>query len=285
MPRARSRTNLRRWVNAIVDTVFPQICAGCGEWVRTRERALCRRCRRRIVALTEIPFCGRCGRTGSIDTLHEDGCARCRAEKHWNLSGLVRVGPYHGALKRMTLQLKYGGDLRAARELGRTLSQVLRQCSWVDELDALVPVPMHWKRRMQRPCDHSLLLAQQMGPVLRIPLLRCIRRVRYTPSQMDLAVRSQRLANVRHCFAPGSAGWSFRSYDLRGKSVCIVDNVLGSGATLCECARAARVAGAAKVYGAIICRGRVPGGPNSALDDFPGDLGLQRPGLSGAGGL
>jgi ComF family protein len=104
---------------------------------------------------------------------------------------------------------------------------------------AVVPVPLARARERARGYNQAALLAERIADGLRVPLRpRWLARVRDTPAQSDLTA-AERRANVRRAFAASPA--------VRGAHVVVVDDVLTTGATVSECARALRAAGAAAV--------------------------------------
>ena len=114
--------------------------------------------------------------------------------------------------------------------------------------DALVPVPLHWLRRLRRGYNQSHALARGLSRRLGIPLRApWLRRVRHTPRQTSRSFEERR-ANVRDAFraAGGPA--------LRAKTVLLVDDVMTTGATASEAARALRAGGASRVVLAVLAR-------------------------------
>lgn len=188
------------------------------------------------------------------------GCARCKHEAFWNVSGVARVGAYEPALRSLVTGLKYGGRERNAEFVADLMAGVIGQRGWIDALDALVPVPMHWLRRWQRPCDHAALLTAALGRRMGVPVWRVVRRVKHTPSQTRVTSRAQRFANVKGCFA-ARAGAGRR---LAGRCVCIVDNLLATGATVHEMSKVLRKAGARLIYAAVISRTVLAGDAHAA---------------------
>lgn len=201
-----------------------------------------------------LPACPRCARTAPPYGGHTRGCAACQREEHWNVAGLVRCGPYDEPLADLLTALKYAGHRRNAIYLGRLLADAIRRAAWPDTIQALVPVPMHWRRRLQRPIDHARALAEEAGRNLGVPV-RCaaVRRIRHGPSQTSVTSRTQRFENVRGCF--GASAWA----DVRGQAVCIIDNLVVSGATIHEVAKVLRKAGARRIYAAVVARSVMPG--------------------------
>jgi ComF family protein len=245
---------LRDFAGGLLDAFLPQTCIGCDIWIRSGGDAVCETCRAALDDLCDLPACPRCGRSMRPEAIHEDGCARCGREHFWNVAGVARIAPYIAPLSTMLRALKYASRERNADFIAGLLAMRLRQVSWTAEVEMLVPVPMHPLRRWQRPCDHAELLAQALGRRLGVPVRRAaVRRRRYAPSQTRAATRNQRFEQVRDCFAPTPQP------GVAGKTVCIVDNLLMSGATIYEVSKVLRAAGAKRIYAAVAARTVMPG--------------------------
>jgi ComF family protein len=135
---------------------------------------------------------------------------------------------------------------RAGRELTR-------------EADALVPVPLHWRRLWARRFNQSAALAFAIGRAAHLPVLTdSLKRVRATPQQVGLD-KSERAENVSGAFRVPPE----RKPDVAGRRLILVDDVLTSGATVEACARALLRAGAAHVD--VLTFARVVAGPRATI--------------------
>jgi ComF family protein len=237
--------------------IWPRTCVACGDVLPPTARLACDACHDLTLAAMKRPACRRCGRTLAGPAIHADNCAHCRTEQHWNIAGMARVAVYLPALRRVVLDLKYAGHARNAAYLAELLAAAIWQQPWAPRLDALVPVPMHWLRRLQRPCDHAAALAEATGRVLTLPVWQSVRRTRQTPSQVGVRSKTARLNNIRGCFAPRPR----QHRRLAGRTVCIIDNLVTTGGTICEVAKALRRGGAKRIYAATVVRTAAPGDP------------------------
>jgi ComF family protein len=133
---------------------------------------------------------------------------------------------------------KYG----KVRTLARPLSDLLAAALPRDEkFDAIVPVPLHWWRRLRRGYNQSELLARQIARRTGVPCLHALRRTRPTNVQAGLSNRERR-RNVAGAFQPDRA-----SKALKNRNVLLVDDVMTTGSTGAACAAALKRAGAARV--------------------------------------
>ena len=245
----------------LLDALLPQTCVSCDSWIGADEPPACPACRGLLEATIALPSCPFCGRTVSPFSIHEKNCARCRTERFWNVGGIVRVGEYREeALRRMLVGLKFAGGERQADHLGHLLADAMRKAPWVGDVDILVPVPMHRLRRWQRPCDHARMLADAVSRRLKIPVRRAaVGRVKYSVSQTRTVSQAARFKNVKGCFGPS------RRPKIAGQTVCIIDNLLVTGATIHEVSKVLRKAGARHIYAAVVARASLAGDPQAQI--------------------
>lgn len=146
--------------------------------------------------------------------------------------------------------------LRMKRPRGQPLSAAmarllaLRRGPQLAELgaDLIVPVPMHWARRLGRGVNGPETLAECLARLLGIPVRRrVLSRSRNTLPQASLR-RSERFRNVRGAFRVRAG------YHLEGRRVLLVDDILTTGATCSEAAKTLKQAGATMVAAAVVAR-------------------------------
>jgi ComF family protein len=152
------------------------------------------------------------------------------------------VFEYGGPIADAIQRFKYEGRSELGASLGIFMAHVAKGADL--DVDAVVSVPLHWRRRRKRGYDQAALLARPIAKCLGVPaLLRGLRRVRNTTSQVDLRFR-ERQQNVAGAFMPGS---------LRGaKRVLLVDDVRTTGATLSSAAEALRAGGVSEVHTLVL---------------------------------
>ncbi|MBN1343443.1 MAG: ComF family protein [Phycisphaerae bacterium] len=230
-----------------VETVFPSMCPSCGVLVKsTSEPLWCETCAPKILAAVEREYCSGCGRgTGPYE--RRDGlCSECRSHPRRRVAAIARVAPHDDPFRPLVLQFKHQ---RAPfdRMLGRLVAAALRGAPWHADLDAVIPVAMHWRRRLTRRHDPTRALAGVIGAELELPVVNVLKRTRYCRPQVGLSA-DQRRENVRGSFTVVPQA------RLQGLTVCLVDDVTTTGATLAEAAGALRKAGAERVYAAVVTK-------------------------------
>ncbi len=179
--------------------------------------------------------------------LDEEGrCALCRSGLR-GFDAAYCFGAYEGVLRELIHLYKYGKVRTLAEALGGLMAQALPR----DEaFDAVVPVPLYWRRRWQRGFNQAELLARVQSRRTGIPILKALRRVRATPNQAGLS-NSERRRNMTQAFRCGGRG----EKPLAGKRILLIDDVLTTGSTAAACALALKRAGARRV--AILTVARV----------------------------
>jgi ComF family protein len=112
-------------------------------------------------------------------------------------------------------------------------------------VDLLVPVPLHWTRRLTRGYNQAHVLAKGLRGA-NTGLCRALKRKRRTPYQPTVATYQARYRNVKGAFSVR------RESAVRGRRICLVDDIKTSGATLNECAKVLKQAGAKEVYALVL---------------------------------
>ena len=167
----------------------------------------------------------------------EGRCAVCRSGLR-GFDAAYSFGAYEGVLRELVHLYKYSRIRTLARPLSGLLAAALPPG---ERFDALVPVPLHWRRQWQRGFNQSELLAREIRRRTGIPMILALKRVRSTPAQASLA-RSSRRGNVATAFQCRRIVWS-----LHGKRVLLIDDVMTTGSTAASCALALKRAGVARV--------------------------------------
>jgi ComF family protein len=232
---------------------LPPLCPSCREPL-AQARGLCAACWARLTFITR-PYCERLGIPFAYDA--GPGLLSLEAIADPPAYGRARaVAQYDDIAARLVHALKYGDRLDLAPALGRWMANAGDDL--LKEADALVPVPLHWRRLWARRFNQSAALAQAIGRTRGVPVAReALRRVKATPQQVGLS-RSARALNVQGAFRVPEAGRT----EVAGRRLVLVDDVLTSGATVDACARALLHAGAATVdvltFARVVAAARPP---------------------------
>ncbi len=231
------------YFHAVLDLFYPRTCLHCNRNLNhSRELCICKDCRKTI-SYTGNTHCVRCGAGLGIYTSStlEEGCFACKG-KHLPFHAVTSVTHYKGAVRTLIHQFKYTRLKFLAPVLNDIVTAHETLIDAVSTIDVIVPVPLHWLKKLRRGFNQSELLSRGIHRHFSIPMsTNNLCRVKNTDSQTHLT-KSQRQVNIRDAF------FVKRPEAFRGKRVLLVDDVLTTGVTVSECARKLKKAGAASVH-------------------------------------
>lgn len=196
----------------MLDLFFPRHCPFCGQIVG--RELLCGTCK------ASLPYCGEV-RTGNF--------GRCAAPLY-----------YEGAVREAILAFKFKGKLEALDCFGSLMAQTAAE-TFSGAFDAVTWAPVSRKRLRQRGYDQARLLCASLCVDWHTKPQETLRKVRDNPAQSGMADAAARRANVLGVYE------AVRPADIAGKRFLLVDDILTTGATLGECVRVLKEAGAADV--------------------------------------
>lgn len=222
--------------------LWPAVCDGCRTAIAETSRRLCRNCWNELLACTAGDYCPGCGKDASPYAIIDGRCAQCDGRRT-KFDGIVRGGVYENVLRDLILAFKFQDRTELAVHLRTLANAALQGSRFCDDIDLFVPVPLHWRRRMERGYNQSELIAAGLRHVA--PFSTDLVRIRYTQRQWTLTP-ARRRKNVAGAFAVR------RGHDFSGKRICLVDDITTSHATLNECAKTLKEAGAEKVFACVV---------------------------------
>lgn len=214
------RMMLRRIIRTIDDALMPLRCVFCGTRTRDEERFICEGC------LGDLPW------RESPVSFSEPGLECVVAP-------LAYAFPVDAAIRALKFRRKL--------YYGPAFAQLLRRASreLTDEVDAVLPVPLHWRRKWWRGFNQALEISRPLAGQLALPVIDGVSRRRATRSQSGLSAAA-RASNLRGAFRVRRA--------LPFGHILIVDDVFTTGATAIQLAKVLRQAGVEKVSVAAVAR-------------------------------
>lgn len=231
--------------SAILDVLYPRRCLACQRWMPSGEPGfLCAECYQSIEFITNP--CQRCGNEAGPYPKEPANCPACRKAK-LHFTSARAPGAYSTPLKELVHALKYARERAAVPALAEILLEALKGSPPAEFAQVVVPVPLHRLRLRERTFNQSALIAKVIARKLELPFAHALVRTRATPSQTELSTTARR-ENVKGAFAVR------RPRAVKGRQVLLVDDVLTTGATASECAKALIEAGAARVYVGAVAR-------------------------------
>jgi ComF family protein len=234
---ARMGAPFRGIFGRVLDVALPTLCPACREPVGGN--GLCAPCWAKLSPIAP-PYCERLGIPFAYDpgpgVLSMQAIADPPA--YHRARAAVR---YDDVARALVHALKYGDRLDLAPTMGRWMARAGREL--LEGADALVPVPLHWRRLWSRRFNQSALLAKAISQVAGVAVTdAALKRVKATAQQVGLS-QAERALNVQGAFrVPTDC-----KAEVAGRRLVLIDDVLTSGATSDACARALLRAGARTV--------------------------------------
>jgi len=219
--------------NSVINLMMSSRCWGCD--TKSRE-VLCRRCME-----TVMPILHACARCGIPYPQPVPICGRCVDRKLY-LDSTVSLYLYQSPLREVIHTWKYKRSRRAWLIIrGLFIEGLKHKSAELKNLrtEMVIPVPLHWRRRWGREFNQSMLLAQELGRMLDLPVETTVKRKRYTKPQTGLHMQKRRM-NVRGAFTLKG--------DVKGCSLLLVDDVATTLSTASEIAKTLVKGGAREVH-------------------------------------
>ena len=201
----------------LLHIIYPALCIHCGKPLVGNERNIC------TICISEIPW--------THQAPQRDNVAEMR---------LIGRVPVQSAAALMTFkkgnvtqsivhEIKYHGNITLAHQFGSILGNELLISGRFSSIDYIVPVPLHWWRKLRRGYNQSQLICEAMSKVMGKPIVsNNLYRKRYTTSQTRKN-RVDRLDNMSDVFAVR------KPQKFENKHILIVDDILTTGATTEGC--------------------------------------------------
>jgi ComF family protein len=234
---------LKDIIDDFLDFLFPSYCHICEERLR-REIYICKRCLAKIKYLRE-PTCILCGREIFLNE-ENSLCKECRKKKNY-FDKAKAIGKYEGVLKEYIHLLKYKNKPYLKRLLPEIIGDKI---NWIKDynFDYVVYVPLHRKRLRKRGYNQAEFLADLLGRVFSIEVMRNnLIRIKNSRPQVELE-REKRLKNVKGIFKIKDGR------KIKDRKLLLVDDVYTTGATLNECSRELKKMGATNVVALVLAR-------------------------------
>jgi ComF family protein len=199
-----------------LNLLYPPKCVLCSRVLQQSETDFCRKCR------VSAPEYAGADRTGAFF----DQC--------------VSAYFYQDAVRESLIRYKFMGMQQSAGAYGRTLAMPLTRRK-LDDFDLVTWVPVSRKREKQRGYDQAKLLAAAVAEELRLPLVQILRKNSDNPPQSRQRDASARKANVLGRYETTD------KKQIDKQCILLIDDVITTGATLAECSRMLKTAGAATI--------------------------------------
>lgn len=217
MSQTKKRHTIHNMMDDILSIIFPQTCIHCGEPLVGEEKDLCTHC----LCQLEWFYCS----STKNNEVERRLMGRIPIEAATTLL-LFRKG---NVTQNIIHQIKYHGNIHLAKEFGMMLGNELTRCGRFNDIDIIVPVPLHWWRKHKRGYNQSELICHSLSQKLDCPVVtNNLYRKHYTKSQTRKD-RQQRRTNMNNAF-------SVRHPErFESKHILLIDDVITTGSTMEAC--------------------------------------------------
>ncbi|MBI4971799.1 MAG: ComF family protein [Candidatus Omnitrophica bacterium] len=222
---------LARWL-------YPGWCAVCKRLLHLTEDHLCRACFIKLARI-RLPICRGCGVEIPPHTEKISRCNACRG-KAITFDEIFAVFRYDDNFKQVLHQIKYERKYWLLETFKKKIKRTF-QNQWPELPSFIVPVPLDKFRMKERTFNQSLIIAETISKILDIPIKKDILLRREHRSPQSWLTRRERLANLENLFQVR------KRMKLKNCWVLVVDDVVTTGATVQECSKMLKEAGASKV--------------------------------------
>ncbi|MBF0491259.1 MAG: ComF family protein [Deltaproteobacteria bacterium] len=233
----------RLLLSSSISYFFPPLCVLCKSLELDSKFALCESCQSKLEEVSG-PICPRCGDPNSTNQLKAHSCQDClKAKLPFEICRSIF------SLKKPFSDLLYLFKFKNSELCLDFFTQKLADKipGFLQSADYLLPVPSHWFTLIRRGYNPSLILAKALSRKIKVPVeFSALKRVKLGSAQKTLN-RQQRLKNIRNVFRLA------KKHPFKNKKVLLIDDVYTTGATLIECAKLLKNAGA-EVYGLTLAR-------------------------------
>jgi ComF family protein len=235
---------------AVNDLVFPWACVVCGFEGAELRGPFCTSCRSELLetaAMAGKSVCPRCALPAGPHANLQGGCTRCRG-RHLGFDEALALGPYEGTIRDLCLLLKHARNAWLAHWLSDLLAEARNPDLLRLPRDAwMVPVPLHWWRRLRRGYNQAEALAQGLSRRTDLRVHQSLWRIK-AADHLAYKNADERMQAMRGAFQ------ARRDHGLKGRTILLVDDILTTGATTGAAARALKQAGARRVVVAVLAR-------------------------------
>ncbi|HEY5586501.1 MAG TPA: ComF family protein [Ruminiclostridium sp.] len=164
--------------------------------------------------------------------------------------GMVCVGRYSDSLKNSLKKFKFSNKPSYYRAFGKLLALKLQNTIQLDQIDMIIPVPLHRSRQKLRGYNQAELIAECAAKLLSTPLAANILIKTSESKSQSVLSRNERLSNIEGMFKVINAHAVYK------KNILIVDDIVTTGSTINQCSKALKQSGASSIIAGVIATTR-----------------------------
>ena len=220
---------LNNFIEKAIAVLFPRHCLNCHKLITTGY------------------FCKACSNTPNyitVKTCSECGLPKQKCVCKWNFyyfDEIISCFEADEATKRSFYSFKFGGDLSGGKFFSTEMSERLKLHPDYLDFSVITSVPSHKSTVSERGYDQVKALAKNIAKLNKLNYVQLLYQPKKTPKQHQSADIAERFINVSGKYSV------YENADTKDKTVLLVDDIKTTGATLSQCARELKLAGAERV--------------------------------------
>jgi ComF family protein len=222
--------------------IYPPSCACCRGSVE-RDAIFCSSCDESLTTLAAHPACSRC----ASPIADGSGCPFCSGDGIYPLESIIALGSFREPLREIVHEMKYHHRWPLAETLADRMLKEPRVRELLNEVDVLIPVPLHWSRQILRGYNQADALAQRLARHRRgLKVVYPLVRLKNTSPQTTVRSLADRAENLRHAFG------LVNPRAVSNRRIALVDDVKTTGSTLKAAARTLQAADPVCVHAIVL---------------------------------
>lgn len=242
-------TRLKTLTTEMFQQLLPRRCELCSDTLDvSNDHGLCAVCKSGLPLFTGAA-CRVCGLPidGDLPGAGIVTCGSCRIKKP-PFDQTVYPLIYRGKARDLIHHFKFRGRENISKTLAMMISARLYRDAKMDEIDFIIPMPLHYRRLYSRGFNQSYLLASEIADTFSLPLENGILTRTKATDPLSSKTRRERLEHIRKAFSLK------RKSAVANRKILLVDDIMTTGATMLEAAKTLKMAGAKSVACAVAAR-------------------------------
>ena len=244
-----------RGLRAAGEILLPRQCITCGQRLLLEEKHLCLECLADLPqtyfwTMSHNPMADKFneviqktleegGSPGNDCATNTSDAAEDSRHEHYAYASALFFYHSEAQYRLIPYQIKYHGNIRAGRYFGRMLGNRLASSELFEDVDMVVPVPLHWTRKWKRGYNQAEVIAGAVAEVLGVPMRTdLLKRRKRTVTQTKMNVEDKR-KNVAEAFV-STPSLACIASENGIRHLLLIDDVFTTGSTLMACFTALR---------------------------------------------
>lgn len=232
---------LLKILNFFISLIFPRTCSLCGENISFKNnKNICDSCINSLPKLEGL-ICHKCSLP-----LSDGGatCTDCKETKNIYFENLKALYVYTDKIRILIKKLKYAKRPFLAKDLSLKMADFIKKENIADNVDIIIPVPIHWYKGLLRGYNQASLLAEGVAKEINKPFYaKALIRTKYTKPQFKLK-KQQRIENLENMFVLNKKYADI----IKRKNILLIDDIATTCSTANQCSKVLKENKAHKVF-------------------------------------